>query len=78
MVAAWGESNLDEEKERTEVECAHLCHMAKIEDKEEPSNSKVCFNTIEEELTKLNKSQLVNLILETLADYKKVCVKRNK
>ena len=51
MVAAWGESDSVKEKEQTEEETTHLCHMTKIEDKEESTNTKVCYNTIGEKLT---------------------------
>lgn len=51
MVAAWGESYSDEEQEQNEEETTHLCLMEKTEDEKELSNTKVYFNTIEEELT---------------------------
>ena len=52
--------------------------MAKTEDEGESSNTKVCSNIVEEELTELNKSQLVKLLLKSLDDYKAICVKKEQ
>lgn len=77
MVATWGESDKEEEQEQAKEDNSLLYLIAKLDDNEEPLNSKVCLGTIEEELTKLYKSQFLKLLVQTL-NYKEVCLKREQ
>ncbi|XP_021748102.1 coiled-coil domain-containing protein 186-like [Chenopodium quinoa] len=72
MIAAWGDTSSEDEEESTEEETANLCLIAKHSEsakKSEEVNLKPKF------LKSLSQDKLISLLIETLNEYKEICLK---
>ncbi|XP_021774596.1 uncharacterized protein LOC110738494 [Chenopodium quinoa] len=69
MIAAWGDTSSEDEEESTEEETANLCLMAKHSERSKEVNLEPKF------LKSLSKDKLISLLIETLDEYKEICLK---
>ncbi|XP_021753763.1 coiled-coil domain-containing protein 186-like [Chenopodium quinoa] len=72
MIAAWGDTSSEDEEESTEEETANLCLMAKQSESAKKSEE---VNLEPKFLKSLSKDKLISLLIETLDEYKEICLK---
>ncbi|XP_021768489.1 coiled-coil domain-containing protein 186-like [Chenopodium quinoa] len=72
MIAAWGDTSSEDEEESTEEETANLCLMAKHSESAKKSEE---VNLEPKFLKSLSKDKLISLLIETLDEYKEICLK---
>ena len=71
MIAAWGEAtDSEDDEEQPNEETANLCLMARTEGTDQVPSEEVSSSTLQ----CLSKSKLIELLLETLDDYKKLSI----
>ncbi|XP_021759476.1 uncharacterized protein LOC110724344 [Chenopodium quinoa] len=71
MISAWGsDSESEDDEEPQNEEMANLCLMAKIKEKKDVPSNEVCSKI----LCVLSKEKLIELLLETLDDFKKLSI----
>ena len=71
MIAAWGDEETDEEEEQPEEEVANLCLMANTD---ETATNEVSSKT----LRVLSKNKLIDLLLETLDEFKELSISKEQ
>ncbi|XP_021731313.1 coiled-coil domain-containing protein 186-like [Chenopodium quinoa] len=72
MIAAWGDTSSEDEEEPTEEETKNLCLMAKHSESAKKSDE---VNLKPKFLKSLSKDKLISLLIETLDEYKEMCLK---